>query len=110
MAVSPCDYLQRRTAAACGAYCGGCESYAGSECCGCGYQLGQTCHGECAVFVCCVGERGLEHCGLCPDLPCQVYLAHAEPLAVARHYRALVRRAEMGTQAWLAEQRQEPGP
>jgi hypothetical protein len=95
--------MERRAAGACGAYCGDCDAYADGECCGCGYGLGQTCHGECALFVCCVGQRGLEHCGLCVDLPCQVFLAHAPSLVVARHYRAVMRRAEIGTDAWLAE-------
>jgi hypothetical protein len=104
VSLTPCECLNRRAAAACGGYCGGCESYAAGTCCGCGYQLGQTCRGECEVFLCCVVERGLEHCGLCPDLPCQLYLAHAAPLVVARHYRAALRRAEIGTTAWLEEQ------
>jgi hypothetical protein len=43
----------------------------------------------------------LEHCGLCPDFPCQVFLSHAAPLDVARHYQALRQRAEIGTIAWL---------
>ncbi len=99
------DCINRRQAAVCGRYCGACPPYLDGSCCGCGYQLGQTCHGECAVFVCCVCERGLEHCGLCPDFACQVYLGHASPVEVAQHYRALLRRAEIGTEAWLAEYR-----
>ncbi|MBN1140067.1 MAG: DUF3795 domain-containing protein [Anaerolineae bacterium] len=98
------DCMERRQAAVCGYYCGGCDAYLEDACCGCGYQLGLTRRGECAVFQCCVGQRGLEHCGLCPDFPCQVFLAIAEPLEAARRYKALLRRAEIGTTAWLAEQ------
>jgi hypothetical protein len=101
------DCMERRQAAVCGRYCGGCEPYVEGRCCGCGYQLGLTCRGECVVFQCCVCQRGLEHCGLCQDFPCEVFLALAEPLEVARRYRALLRRAEIGTAAWIAEQREK---
>jgi len=96
--------MERRQAAVCGKYCGGCDMYVEGTCCGCGYQLGLTCRGECALFQCCVCQRGLEHCGLCQDFPCEVFLSHAAPLDVARRYRALLHRAEIGTAAWLAEQ------
>lgn len=98
------DCHRRRLAAVCGRYCGTCDTLRAEECCGCAYCLGETCQGECAVFCCCVGERGLEHCGLCLDFPCQVYMSHASPLEVAQHYRALGRRMEIGTSAWLDEQ------
>jgi hypothetical protein len=95
---------KRKEAAVCGCYCGACDASLDGACCGCGYQLGQTRRGECAVFRCCVVERGLEHCGLCPDFACQVYWSHASPMDVARHYQALRRRTEIGTIAWLEEQ------
>jgi hypothetical protein len=98
------DCLKRRLAAVCGRYCAACTAYEGGSCCGCGYQLGQTRRGECAVFCCCIEDRGLEHCGLCLDFPCQVFLSHAPPRDVARRYRALRRRAELGTAAWLKEE------
>jgi len=102
--VSGCECLKRRLAAVCGRYCGRCDAYQQDLCRGCGYQWGQTRRGECALFRCCVGERGLEHCGLCVDFPCQLFLSHAPALEVARCYRALCRRAEVGTVAWLEEQ------
>jgi hypothetical protein len=95
---------KRTLAAVCGRYCGDCDAYLDEICCGCGYQLGQTRRGECAVYQCCVLERGLEHCGMCLDFPCQVFVSHAPAIDVARHYRALRRRAEVGTIAWLDEQ------
>ena len=100
--------VERRRAAVCGCYCGDCDPYRENDCCGCGYSLGQARRGECAVFQCCIMERGLEHCGLCLDFPCQVYLSHAPPLDVARHYQALRRRAEIGTIPWLDEQEATP--
>jgi hypothetical protein len=101
---SECDCLTRRLAAVCGRYCAACDACQDGLCCGCAYQLGQTRRGECPVFRCCIAERGLEHCGLCLDFPCQVFLSHAPPLEVARLYKALCRRAEIGTPAWLDEQ------
>jgi hypothetical protein len=98
------DCLGRRLAAVCGRYCGTCNAYEDGNCCGCGYQLGHTRQGECVVFQCCIGERGLEHCGLCLDFPCQVFVSHAPPVDVARRYRALRRRAGVGTSAWLDEE------
>ena len=100
------DCLKRKAAAVCGRYCVDCEPYQQGLCCGCGYELGQTYRGECAVFDCCIMDRGLEHCGLCVDFPCQVFLSHAPPLEVARLCKALYRRVEIGTEAWLAEQQQ----
>jgi hypothetical protein len=97
------DCMKRIRAAVCGHYCGACATFRDDACCGCGYSLGRTRRGECAVFQCCVTERGLEHCGLCPDFPCQVFLSHAEALVVARRYRTLCRRAEIGTAAWIEE-------
>jgi hypothetical protein len=98
------DCHRRQLAAVCGQYCGSCDAYRDGDCCSCAYQLGKTCQGECPIFTCCVAIRGLEHCGLCPDFPCQVFLSHAGPLVVARRYRALRLRAEIGTSAWLDEQ------
>jgi hypothetical protein len=48
-------------------------------------------------------ERGLEHCGLCADFPCLVFLEIDASLAGGKRYRALTRRAELGTDAWLEE-------
>ena len=96
--------MRRKQAAACGCYCGDCRACQDGTCSGCGYQLGLTPRGECALFQCCVTQRGLEHCGLCVDFPCQVFMSHAQPIDVARHYQSLRRRTEIGTIAWLDEQ------
>jgi len=95
---------KRRLAAVCGLYCGTCEGFEAGICRGCAYQLGLAAEGECRVFQCCVLERGLEHCGLCADLACRLFLASAEPMEVNRRYRALLRRVEIGTEAWIEEQ------
>jgi hypothetical protein len=49
-------------------------------------------------------KRGEAHCGVCKDFPCELYLSHAPPDVVAIHHRALLRRVEIGTDAWLDEQ------
>ena len=98
------DCQERRLAAVCGAYCGACDAFLDGSCCGCGYQLGETRRGDCPIFCCCICCRGLEHCGLCPDFACQVFWSHGAPAQVARDYRALCRRTEIGTVAWLEEQ------
>lgn len=97
---------KRRLAAVCGLYCGTCEGFAaeGGTCRGCAYQLGLAVDGECQIFQCCVVERGLEHCGLCVDFPCQLFLSSAGPMEVQRRYRSLLRRAEVGTDVWIEEQ------
>lgn len=92
----------RRLAAVCGKYCGDCPELQ-SGCKGCAYQLGLARGGECPVFRCCAVDRGLEHCGLCPDFACQAFLALDSALESAKRYRALVRRAQVGTDAWLEE-------
>jgi hypothetical protein len=107
MDMGNCKCLRRKAAAVCGRYCCLCDCFRNGDCCGCGYQLGQTSGGECAVFRCCVVERGLEHCGLCIDFPCQVFVSQSAPLDVARLYKALQRRAEIGTEAWLDEQEEQ---
>jgi hypothetical protein len=105
--VSNQDLARRRLAAVCGRLCEFCDGYLDGPCRGCGYQLGETRRGECALFKCCVEQRGLEHCGLCSDFPCQLFVNHATPLAAVRRYRALLRRAEIGTVAWLDEQQSQ---
>jgi hypothetical protein len=102
--MASCETLDRRFAAVCGRYCATCDAQEEGICRGCAYQLGTTRRGECPIFACCAVTRGLEHCGLCPDFPCQVFVKHAPPLDIAKLYRALHRRAEIGTAAWLAEQ------
>ncbi len=74
------------------------------ECRGCAYQLGLTRHGECAIFQCCVAERGLEHCGLCVEFPCPVFLSSGPAEDIERRRRTLRDRADKGTDAWLAEE------
>lgn len=103
--MSEADIWRRRFAAACGEYCGSCGPVSAGICRGCAYQLGLTPAGEeCRIFFCAVVEHGLEHCGLCPDFPCPLFLSSAEPAIVERRVQALRRRAAIGTERWLDEQ------
>ncbi|MFC2070260.1 DUF3795 domain-containing protein [Chloroflexota bacterium] len=62
--------MDKEMIAMCGAYCGYCEYKEKFNCNGCQLQKGELFHGTCNVATCCV-EKGLLHCGLCSDLPCQ---------------------------------------
>ena len=61
--------MDRSQIAFCGSYCGGCEWKEKAGCQGCQASRGDMFHGECAVAKCAI-SKGLEHCGLCPELPC----------------------------------------
>jgi len=54
----------------CGTYCGVCEWKEQTGCAGCQACQGDMFYGKCAMAKCCI-EKGYEHCGYCPDLPCQ---------------------------------------
>ncbi|MCX6096695.1 MAG: DUF3795 domain-containing protein [Candidatus Bipolaricaulota bacterium] len=90
-------------AAICGDWCGKCPNYP-SDCAGCRPELHKDCR-----FVRCALDRGLEHCGLCPKLPCEKLKAFVPDdrrgCPPGYHVENLRRRAKIGTEAWLAEQR-----
>ena len=54
----------------CGAYCGDCGWKESTNCQGCQACGGKMFWGTCEVALCCI-EKGITHCGLCPDLPCE---------------------------------------
>lgn len=56
--------------AKCGTYCGTCSWKEPCNCSGCKACQGQLFWGTCDKAICCI-ERGYEHCGFCPDMPCQ---------------------------------------
>ncbi len=93
--------LEGVLAGVCGDWCGKCPNF-GLTCQGC------TEHSECDFYRCCVLNKGLEHCGLCPDFPClklSEFVPDDRPgCTPGYHIDALKRRVEVGTEAWLAEQ------
>jgi hypothetical protein len=64
----------------CGAYCAACGWKEKTGCPGCQAARGKMFWGECAVAACAIG-KGLRHCGLCPEVPCETlqgYFDHPE--------------------------------
>ncbi len=59
--------------ARCGTYCGICVWKDKINCLGCKGQKGNMFYGECDKALCCI-SKGYEHCGLCPDMPCEKLL------------------------------------
>ena len=53
----------------CGAYCGTCEWKTKTNCPGCLTARSKMFWGTCDVAKCTL-EKGLQHCGFCPDVPC----------------------------------------
>ena len=54
----------------CGLLCGECRFHTESGCRGCVY-IENPFWGKCPVKSCCE-EKGLAHCGLCPQFPCEL--------------------------------------
>ncbi|MCB7319038.1 DUF3795 domain-containing protein [Lacrimispora sp. 210928-DFI.3.58] len=55
----------------CGVCCNSCTRKEAVGCRGCLHMEKPFWGGKCPVKSCCEG-RGLDHCGLCPDFPCEV--------------------------------------
>ncbi len=53
----------------CGLICSGCKYRNTHNCKGCFESKGNPFYGECPIGKCCQ-EKGLEHCGLCSQFPC----------------------------------------
>lgn len=55
----------------CGDYCAECNWKDKMGCSGCQIAEGTMFYGTCQVAKCC-SSKGLAHCGMCPDIPCDV--------------------------------------
>ena len=62
--------MEREMMARCGTYCGVCAWKDRIHCLGCQGQKGEMFFGPCDKALCCM-EKGYEHCGLCPEMPCE---------------------------------------
>jgi hypothetical protein len=97
--------LDFNLATPCGSYCGEC-SYYKHGCAGCGYVKGNPFWGKCRFYPC-VREKGVEHCGLCAEFPCNYFLTTSDPAEEQWRvfYRAgqLAYRKKIGTKAWIEE-------
>jgi hypothetical protein len=64
----------------CGEFCNSCVYYTGEKepkCPGCSSENGEPFWGECSVFKC-MADRNVEHCGLCGEFPCDLFINHYE--------------------------------
>ena len=100
----------------CGIYCGNC-GLLGEQCEGCGYVDGkpfwttQITSDICPLHDCCRNQKQLEHCGLCEDFPCKIFLRLRDPNMSDEKFesshearqKALKRRTGIGTEKWLQE-------
>lgn len=100
----------------CGLYCPSCD-FLDKQCQGCGYVAGkpfwteQLPAGICPIYDCCHNQKKLEHCGLCPDLPCKIFLELRDPSlndeefqkSIQQRKTELTGRKQMGTVKWLQE-------
>ncbi len=55
--------------APCGIDCNNCDLQP-EQCDGCHTRSDHQWCGDCAMRVCCIFERGLDHCAQCDDFPC----------------------------------------
>jgi len=100
----------------CGIYCGNCD-FLGEQCKGCGHVKGkpfwtaQIPSEICPIYDCCRNHKLIEHCGLCDDFPCEIFLELRDPNlndeefqnSLAERKKTLKRRKEIGTERWLLE-------
>jgi hypothetical protein len=73
----------------CAVACGECnemhEELKKNPCKGCNIEKGKifwTKYLEletCPIYNCCVNEKQLKHCGLCPELPCSIHFKTKDP-------------------------------
>ena len=65
----------------------------------------------CPLYGCCLDGKGLEHCGLCAEFPCQTFLSLRDPSlsdeeaekSLAERKNVLEKRKELGTEKWLGQ-------
>jgi len=73
--------LARNILAPCGIHCGYCSYFKkerSPHCPGCYTQKGHPFWGECKLFSC-AASHGAEHCGLCTDFPCELFVDQYDP-------------------------------
>ncbi|HWP97955.1 MAG TPA: DUF3795 domain-containing protein [Syntrophomonadaceae bacterium] len=69
---------------ACGILCDACEFF-GKSCDGCSkvegkpFWVAEMMVENCALYQCCVEQKGYSHCGHCSSLPCSMFLDHKDP-------------------------------
>ena len=100
----------------CGIYCGDCH-FLGKECTGCGHVAGRPFWTSlmpdkiCPLHDCCSNQKKLEHCGCCPEFPCQTFNDLRDPNMTDEEFNQsltarkteLIKRTKIGTDKWLQE-------
>jgi len=65
----------------CGHACDICPSYkgeSGRQCSGCLDSKGEPWWGKCRLFEC-ASTKGVRHCGMCDEFPCDLQVGHFDP-------------------------------
>ena len=76
--------IRAEAAPPCGWHCAGCSHFR-QDCRGCRQTRGGPFWSSpsdievCPVYLCCAEQEGLEHCGLCPRLPCETFNNWRDP-------------------------------
>ena len=73
--------LDEKLLALCGTNCGLCSYYTKERtphCPGCNTQKGQPFWGSCKLYAC-AREHEVEHCGLCSEFPCDLFIDQYDP-------------------------------
>jgi len=97
--------MSHAMAGRCGIYCAECKCIEAQSCPGCIAAGGKLFWGQCDVAKCCL-DRGLEHCGLCPQLPCDLlnsYAYHETEGDNGERIRNVGAWARQGFEAWERE-------
>ena len=103
--------MEKSLAAACGLWCG-CCGHLGVDCRGCMKQKGHPFWSKpeddgCGIYKCCIVDRKLEHCGVCADFPCGRIVEYRDAgHGYPRCVESLARRAQVGTETWLREEKE----
>ena len=73
--------MNEKLLAPCGTYCGLCPYFRKERtphCSGCGTVKGRPFWGECRLYAC-SRDHEVEHCGLCKDFPCDLFINQYDP-------------------------------
>ena len=101
----------------CGFYCGDCH-HLNNPCLGCMNNEGKPFWstdfegGLCPIWDCCRERKELEHCGLCPEFPCEIFLGLRDPQMSDEEFQQTIEyrqhnlsiRVLVGTEKWIADQ------
>jgi len=102
-----------KLAAPCGLYCGACVDFLEyKNCGGCDCKSGTGAalehHSSCDVYKCC-GEKNLNGCNDCAELPCSKLIQFCYSPIWTHHFPCienLKRQRSVGKENWLKEQRE----